>query len=78
MPTKNWRTTLEKTVEKRRRADAAAEAAMRDLYADMLSAFESGQVSYRQMAAITGLSRERVAQVLRLMRESRDRELVAS
>lgn len=74
---KNWRLTLEKTVEKRARADAAAEAAMYDLYAVMLDAFESGQVSYRQMAAITGLSRERVAQVLRKMREERQRDLVA-
>lgn len=78
MAVRNWQAKLAQVVEKRARADAAAEAAQYDLYAAMLAAFESGQVSYRQMAAITGLSRERVAQVLRKTREARSRELVAS
>lgn len=69
---------LQAKVEKRLRADAAAEAAQYEVYAAMLAAFEAGEMTYRQIAKATGLSRERVAQVLRLMREQRDRELVAS
>lgn len=65
------RKQLARHVAKRQRADAAAEAAQEALYEAMLDAFESGEMTYRQIAAATGLGRERVAQVLRMQREKR-------
>lgn len=62
---------LAKKVAKRAKAKAAADAALDDLYSAMLATFESGAGSYRQIAAATGLSRERVAQVLRDQRRKR-------
>jgi hypothetical protein len=58
-------------VTKRQRADAAVKAAQEEMYEAMLDAFEAGEMTYRQIAAATGLGRERVAQVLRMMREKR-------
>jgi hypothetical protein len=58
-------------VTKRQRAEAAVKAAQEEMYAAMLDAFEAGEMTYRQIAAATGLGRERVAQVLRMQREKR-------
>jgi hypothetical protein len=69
---------LARQVTKRQRAEAMADAAQAELYGLMLEAFESGEMTYRQIAAATGLGRERVAQVLRLEREKRASQLVAS
>lgn len=71
MAVRKWDQHLTKYVQRRAKADAAAEAAQEDLYAAMLDAFEAGELTYRQIAAVTGLGRERVAQVLRLQREKR-------
>lgn len=62
---------LARQVAKRQRAEALANAEQEALYGLMLDAFESGDMTYRQIAAATGLGRERVAQVLRLQREKR-------
>lgn len=68
-----WR---EQLVEIRRQRDAqahAAEAAQGDLYAAIIEAADSGELTYDEIAEAVGLTRIRVGQVLRKYRAEQGR-----
>lgn len=72
-----WVREVGRKAAARERAQEKAEAAYDDFYATLLAAFESGQMSYRQLAEASGLSRIRVGQALRIARQRRDEDETA-
>lgn len=63
---------LTAAAEARSTAERRAEIKRRKLFRAMLTAHESGELSYRDIHEITGLSEIRVAQILRAEREKRN------